>query len=90
MTDKKNQKTDTNEEEQQEENKGLRHSSGGGWEKRKKKRTLEFDRHRIWKWWTDLNFHIKSVGISISGYLLSIDFLFIYLTVYNVQSVVVS
>ena len=86
MTDKKNQKTNTNEEEQQEENEDLRHSSGGGRGKRKKKWTLELDRHRIWNWWTDLNFHIKSVGISISDYLLSIEILFIYLIVYYARS----
>ena len=31
-------------------------------------------------------FHIKSVGISISDYLLSIDFLFIYFIVYYARS----
>ena len=57
MTDKKNQQTNTDEEEQQEEKEGLRHNSGEGRGRGEKKEwTLEFDRHHIWRWRTDLNF----------------------------------
>ena len=64
MTDKKNQNSDTDEEEQQEEKAGLRHNSGGGRGRVKRKEwTLEFDRHHIFSWWTDLNFLLSKQRI---------------------------